>query len=91
MFRLGRFKTLERDYTGGNGTGQFENEGIVINGARMKTEPWKVFQEIEEKVGLKPFFTEQHFGKREDGFYCVKPGMKKLVKNTRVQTAFRAD
>ena len=74
MFRLGRFKTLERDYIGGNSTGKFENAGIVINGARMKTEPWKVFQEIEDKVGLTPFFTEQNFGKREDGFYCVKPG-----------------
>ena len=74
MFRAGRFKTLERDYIGDDGRGMFENPGIVINGGRMKTEPWKVFQELETKIGLTPFFTEDHFGRREDGFYCVKPG-----------------
>ena len=47
---------------------------LFLNGGRMKTEPWKVFQELETKIGLTPFFTEDHFGRREDGFYCVKPG-----------------
>ena len=79
MFRAGRFKTLERDYIGDDGMGLFANRGIVINGARMKTEPWKVFQELEQKMGLTPFFTESHFGRREDGFYCVKPGENKTT------------
>lgn len=30
-------------------------------------------KELENKIGLKPFFTQHHFGKREDGFWCVKP------------------
>ena len=29
--------------------------------------------ELEKKIGLEPFFTKNHFGKREDGFWCVKP------------------
>ena len=29
--------------------------------------------ELEKKIGLEPYFTKNHFGKREDGFWCVKP------------------
>ena len=76
MFRSGRFKPLIRDYVGESGNGSFANPGLVVDGARMKTEPWRVFQELEAKIGLRPFFTEQHFGKREDGFWCVRPGTK---------------
>ena len=31
------------------------------------------FLELEKKIGLEPYFTKNHFGKREDGFWCVKP------------------
>ena len=38
----------------------------------MKTEPWKVFQDLEKKLNLEPYFTEDLFEKREDGYYCTR-------------------
>ena len=35
--------------------------------------------ELETKIGLKPFFTKDHFGKREDGFWCVKPNATESI------------
>ena len=35
--------------------------------------------ELETKIGLKPFFTKNHFGKREDGFWCVKPNATESI------------
>ena len=78
MFRTGKYGILERDYIGPTGKGSFKNAGIVIDGGRLKTEPWNVFNEIEQKIGLEPFFTKSHFTKRDDGFYCVVPGTKSL-------------
>ena len=45
MFRSGKFSVLERDYIGSmDHPVIFKNPGIVIDGGRMKTEPWTVFQ-----------------------------------------------
>ena len=74
MFRTGKYGILDRDYISTSGTGSFQNPGVVIDGGRLKTEPWRVFQEVEQKIGLEPYFTDKHFTKREDGFYCVLPG-----------------
>ena len=45
MFRAGKYSVLERDYIGSiDNPVIFKNPGIVIDGGRMKTEPWMVFQ-----------------------------------------------
>ena len=70
MFRYGRFLTVLRDYTGGEeNTGIFHRKGIVLDGGRIKTEPWAVFAELEKTLNLKPYFTENNFDKRGDGKY----------------------
>ena len=50
----------------------FNTKGIIIDGGRMKTEPWKVFSELEKELNLEPYFTEERFTKRYDGYYCYK-------------------
>ena len=50
-----------------------------MDGGRIKNEPWKVFAELEKELGIFPYFSERQFDKRPDGYYCVKPMIKKLL------------
>ena len=49
-----------------------QKNGIVLDGGKLKTEPWIVFQELEKRFGLEPYFNESLFEKREDGYYCTR-------------------
>ena len=52
----------------------FKEPGIIIDGGRLKTEPWEVFKELEKDLGLLPYFDRSKFTQRPDGYFCVKLG-----------------
>lgn len=83
MISNGKYGYTIQHYKGGKtGNGMFQTEGIIIDGGRLKTEPWLVFEELENKLGLKPYFNENRFTKRADGYYCVKLEISKRTDNT---------
>jgi hypothetical protein len=70
MIRYGKYGSVLRDYDETNG--YFKTKGIVLDGGRIKTEPWFVFQELENALGLNPYFSKDSFARRPDGYFCVK-------------------
>ena len=57
----------------------FGNRFILIDGERFKKEPWIALEDIERKLKLEPYFTQNRFGQREDGFYCLKSPTKASI------------
>ena len=51
---------------------QKPNQTVILDGGALQKEPWKEMKRLKDKIGLEPFFYEKRFGKREDGFWCVK-------------------
>ena len=47
----------------------FETKGIIIDGGRLKNEPWEVFSELEKELGLEAYFNKDRFLRRSDGYY----------------------
>jgi len=39
---------------------------------KLKTEPWSVFEDLEKRLGLEPYFNKTLFEKREDGYFCTR-------------------
>ena len=57
-------------FSGGEtGNGMFKEPGIIIDGGRLKTEPWEVFKELEKDLGLLPYFDRSKFTQRPDGYF----------------------
>ena len=50
----------------------FGQKFVLVDGESFKQKPWIAASQIERKLGLNPYFTEDRFGQREDGFYCIK-------------------
>lgn len=48
------------------------NQTVILDGGTLQTEPWLEIKRLKDKIGLNAFFYEKRFGKREDGFWCVK-------------------
>lgn len=73
MIANGKYGYTIQHYKGGEtGNAMFETKGIIIDGGRLKTEPWLVFSELEKELDLAPYFDENRFTRRNDGYYCVK-------------------
>ena len=45
---------------------------ILIDGNKLKTEPWIGLDKVTSVIGLERFFKPERFKQREDGFYCIK-------------------
>jgi len=66
----GKFGWTIKNYKGGEtGNGMFETKGIIIDGGRLKNEPWEVFSELEKELGLEAYFNKDRFLRRSDGYY----------------------
>ena len=60
----------KKSFSGGEtGNGMFKEPGIIIDGGRLKTEPWEVFKELEKDLGLLPYFDRSKFTQRPDGYF----------------------
>ena len=50
----------------------FGQNFILVDGENFKVRPWIATSQIERKMNLDSYFTEDRFAQREDGFYCIK-------------------
>ncbi|CAG5103406.1 Oidioi.mRNA.OKI2018_I69.chr1.g759.t1.cds [Oikopleura dioica] len=50
----------------------FPSQLVILDGGVLQKEPWKEMKRLKEKLKWKGLFYEGRFGKREDGFWCVK-------------------
>lgn len=71
MFSVGFYGQPQKFFLGEERVIEREN-GLVLDGAKLKTAPWIVFKELEKRFGLEPYFNESLFEKRKDGYYCVR-------------------
>ena len=54
------------------------NQIHVVDGEKLITDPLSVVKRLERFIGLKPFYTEEHFPqRRKDGFPCAYNWRKK--------------
>ena len=51
----------------------FGHNFILVDGESFKTKPWIATGQIQKKLNLQNYFTEERFAQREDGFFCIKP------------------
>ena len=51
---------------------QKPDQTVILDGGMLQKEPWLEMKRLKDKIGFAPYFYEKRFGKREDGFWCVK-------------------